>query len=155
MKPHDGIISLTRRRNTRVFSFSAFLSLPRENTMSKEAKKRGFLRTCKPRREVALEPDQVGSQPLGFLISRTVRNAFLFWSHLHAQSLSCVPLFATLWTIAHQAPLFMTLTWQEYWWRLSFPTPGDIPDPGIEPTSPASSALAGGFFTTGPPGKPF
>ena len=156
MKPHDGIISLTRRRNTRVFSFSAFLSLLRENTMSKEeTKKRGFLRTCKPRREVALEPDHVGSQPLCFLISRTVRNAFLVLSHLHAQSLSCVPLFATLWTVAHQAPLFMTLTWQEYWWWLSFPTPGDIPDPGIKPTSPASSALAGGFFTTEPPGKPF
>ena len=103
MKPHDGIISLTRRRNTRVFSFSSFLSLLRENTMSKEeTKKRGFLRTCKPRREVALEPDHVGSQPLCFLISRTVRNAFLVLSHLHAQSLSCVPLFATLWTVAHK-----------------------------------------------------
>ena len=76
-----------------VFSFSAFLSLPLENTMSKEeAKKRGFLRTCKPRREIALEPDHVGSKPLGFPVSRTVRKAFLFLSHLHAQSLSCVPL---------------------------------------------------------------
>ena len=43
---------------------------------------------------------------------------------------------------------------QEYWSGLPFPTPGDLPDPGIEPTSPASSALAGGFFTTVPAGKP-
>ena len=40
---------------------------------------------------------------------------------------------------------------QEYWSKLPFPSPGDLPDPGIEPGSPA---LAGGFFTTGPPGKP-
>ena len=41
---------------------------------------------------------------------------------------------------------------QEYWRRLSFPPPGDLPDPGIKPTSPV---LAGGFFTTEPPGKPY
>ena len=156
MKPHDGIIFFTRRRNNRVFSFSAFLSLPCENAMSKEdTKKRGCLGTCKPRREVALETDHVRSKPLDFLVSRTVRNAFLFLSHLHAQSLSCVPVFATPWMIAYQAPLFMALTWQEYWWQLSFPTPGDLPNPGMEPIPPTSSALAGGFFITGPPGKPF
>ena len=43
---------------------------------------------------------------------------------------------------------------QEYWSRLSFPTPRDLPDPGIEPASFASSALAGIFFATEPPGKP-
>ena len=41
---------------------------------------------------------------------------------------------------------------QEYWSELPFPPPGDLPDPGIEPTSPA---LAGGLFTTEPPGKPY
>ena len=41
-----------------------------------------------------------------------------------------------------------------YWSELPFPPPGDLPDPGIEPKSLASSALAGGFFTTAPPGKP-
>ena len=41
---------------------------------------------------------------------------------------------------------------QEYWSGLPFPSPGDLPDPGIEPTSLASPALAGGFFTTEPPG---
>ena len=44
---------------------------------------------------------------------------------------------------------------QEYWSGFPFPSPGDLPDPGIEPMSPASPASAGGFFTTEPPGKPF
>ena len=67
--------------------------------------------------------------------------------------LSHVNLFVTPWTVVHQAPLSMGFSRQEYWSGL--PTPGDLPDPGIEPTSPAASALAGGFFTTEPPGKPF
>ena len=45
----------------------------------------------------------------------------------------------------------MGFTTQEYWSRLPFPSPGDLPDPGIEPAYPA---LAGGYFTTEPPGKP-
>ena len=44
---------------------------------------------------------------------------------------------------------------QEYWSGLQFPTPGDLPDPGIKPGFPASPTLAGGFFTTVPPGKLF
>ena len=55
---------------------------------------------------------------------------------------------------AHQVPLSMEFSRQEYWGGLPFPSPGYLPDPGIEPTSLASSALAGGFFTTEPPGKP-
>ena len=50
-----------------------------------------------------------------------------------------------------QALLRMEISRQEYWSGLPFPTPGDSPDPGIQPTSPA---LAGRFFTTVPPGKP-
>ena len=42
---------------------------------------------------------------------------------------------------------------QEYWSGVPFPPPGDLPDPGIEPVALASPALAGGFFTTAPPGK--
>ena len=57
----------------------------------------------------------------------------------------------TQWTADHQAPLSMELSRQEHWSRLSFPSLGDLPDPGIEPTSLTSPALAGGFFTTGPP----
>ena len=55
-----------------------------------------------------------------------------------------------LWTVAHQAPLSMEFPRQEYWNRLPFSSPGDLPDPGIELTSPA---LAGRFFTTEEPGK--
>ena len=53
---------------------------------------------------------------------------------------------------AHQAPLSMGFFRQEYWSGLPFPSPGDLPIPGIKPTE--SPALAGGFFTTEPPGKP-
>ena len=59
--------------------------------------------------------------------------------------------FATPRTVAHQAPLSMRFPRQEYWSGLPFPSPGHLPDPGTEPKSPA---LAGGFFTTEPPGKP-
>ena len=59
--------------------------------------------------------------------------------------------FRTPWTIAHKAPLSMGFPRQEYWGGLPFPSPGDLPDPGIKPASPI---FAGGFFTTEPPGKP-
>ena len=49
--------------------------------------------------------------------------------------------------VAHQAPLSMEFSRQEYWKGLTFPTPGDLPDPGIKPMSPAAPALGGGFFT--------
>ena len=53
----------------------------------------------------------------------------------------------------HQAPLSMGFPRQEYCSGLPFPTPGHLPDPGIEPESPVSPALAGGFFTAALPGK--
>ena len=65
--------------------------------------------------------------------------------------LSRVQLFSTPWTVACQAPLSMGFPRQEYWSGLPFPSPGDLPDPGVKPTSPA---LAGGFFVTETPGKP-
>ena len=52
---------------------------------------------------------------------------------------------------AHQDPLSMGFPRQEYWSGLPFPSPGDLPNPGIEPESPA---LSGGFFTPEPPGQP-
>ena len=67
---------------------------------------------------------------------------------------SHVQFFAALWTVAHQAPVSVGFSLQEYWSRLPFSPPGDLPDPGIEPMSPASPALAGRFFTTEPLGKP-
>ena len=74
--------------------------------------------------------------------------------NVHAQSFSYVQIFVTLWTVAHQVPLSMELSRQEYWSRLPFPTPEDHPDPGTQPTFPASPELGGGFFTTEPSGKP-
>ena len=62
--------------------------------------------------------------------------------------------FVAPWTVAHQAPLSMGFSRQEYRSGLPFALPWDLPDPGIEPTSHMSPALAAGFFTTRPPGKP-
>ena len=61
---------------------------------------------------------------------------------LCAQLLSLVQLLEIPWTVACQAPLSMEFSRQEYWNGLPFPPPGDLPDPGIELTSPASPALA-------------
>ena len=61
---------------------------------------------------------------------------------------SCVPLFATLWTVARQAPLSMGFSRQEYWSGLPCLPPGHLPNPGIKPTSLTFPALAGGFFNT-------
>ena len=69
-------------------------------------------------------------------------------------SFSRVRLFVTPWTVGCQAPLSMGFSRQEYWGGLPFPSPGDLPDPGIEPASLTSPALVGGFFTSESPGKP-
>ena len=70
---------------------------------------------------------------------------------LTLKSLSRVQLFATPWTVAYQAPPSMGFSRQEYWSELPFPSPGDLPNPGIEPRSPAFQADA---LTSEPPGKP-
>ena len=67
------------------------------------------------------------------------------------KSLSRVQLFVTPWTVAHQAPLSMGFSRQEYWSGLPFPSPGDLPNPGIEPRSPA---LQADTLTSEPPEKP-
>ena len=75
--------------------------------------------------------------------------AYNFWSC----SFSCSVMSdsVTPWTVAHQGPLTTGFSRQEYWSGLPFPSPGDPPDPGIEPASPA---LAGGFSTTERQGSP-
>ena len=77
---------------------------------------------------------------------------------VHMQANVCsVPqscLFATPWTVVHQAPLSIGFPRQEYWNGLPFPSPGDLPHPGIEHMSPMSPELAGRFFTTEPRRKP-
>ena len=66
------------------------------------------------------------------------------------KSLSRVRLFVTPWTVAYQAPLSVGFSRQEYWSGLPFPSPGDLPDPGIEPGFPTLEADA---LTSEPPGK--
>ena len=66
-------------------------------------------------------------------------------------SLSCVRLFVTPWTVAYQAPPYMGFSRQEYWSGLPFPSPGDLPEPGLEPGSPALQTDA---LPSEPPGKP-
>ena len=61
-------------------------------------------------------------------------------------------LFVTLWTLAHQSPPSMGFPRQEYWSGLSFPSPGNLPNAGIEPVS--VSCIAGRFFIAELPGKP-
>ena len=65
--------------------------------------------------------------------------------------LSHVQLFATPWTVAYQAPQSMEFSRQEYWSGVPFPSPRDLPDPGIEPRSPA---LQADTLPSEPPGKP-
>ena len=67
-------------------------------------------------------------------------------------SLSCIQLFATQWTVAHQAPLSMEFSRHEYYWSgLPCPSPGDLPDLGIKPRSPELEADS---LLSEPPGKP-
>ena len=67
---------------------------------------------------------------------------------VNVKSFSCVRLFATPWTVAYQAPPSMGFSRQEYWSGLPFPSPVDLPDPGIEPGSPTFQADA---LTSEPP----
>ena len=67
----------------------------------------------------------------------------------HVVSQSCLTL-CNPWTVAHPAPLSMGFSRQDYWSGLPCPSPGDLPDPGIEPQSLVSPALVGAFFTSLP-----
>ena len=78
--------------------------------------------------------------------SRTNTRVLCHFSHVY--------LFVASWAVAHQAPLSMEFPRQEHWGVLPLPPPGDLPHPGIKPLSPSPPALAGGFFTTEPSGKP-
>ena len=69
------------------------------------------------------------------------------FSHVQSSAVS-VSVFLTPWTVARQAPLSVGFSRQKYWSALPFPPPGDLPDPGIKPTSLMTPALAGRFFIT-------
>ena len=79
----------------------------------------------------------------------------LEWSmKISAQSVSRVWLFVTPWTVAHRTPLSMGFSRQEYWSGVPFPSPGDLPDPGIEPESLTSPALEAGSLLRSHLGRP-
>ena len=113
-------------------------------------------RVTEPRRTISGED----SQSLG--ANLTVKKRFLWVAlkktalfqlvvvKVKVKSLSHVRLFATLWTVAHQAPPSIGFSRQEHWNELPFPSPRDLPDPGIEPRSPALQADA---LPSEPPGK--
>ena len=83
-----------------------------------------------------------------FLTASTTWEVFnILLKKLH----SCVPVFVTPWIVTHQAPLSLGFPKQEYWGGLTFPSPRGLPDPGIEPGSPALQADS---LPSEPPGKP-
>ena len=112
---------------------------------------------------VAMSSSRGSSQPRDWTrVSHTIDRFFTIWAIREAQrkpkkdwsevkSLSHVQLFATPWTVAHQAPRSMGFSRQEYWSGLPFPSPGDLTDPGIEPGSPAVQADT---LLSDLPGKP-
>ena len=102
-----------------------------------------LLHTSSPR-------NNLSRQRQGLLKTQLYHN---WYQCMCAQLLSHVGLFGITWTAAHKAPLSMGFSRQEHWSGLPFPPPGDLPDPGTEPKSLVSPALAGGLFTTEPPGK--
>ena len=73
---------------------------------------------------------------------------------VRAQPLSCVQLVVSPWTVACQILLSIEFSRQDYWSGLPFPTPGHLPDPGIEPGSPVSPELQADSLPTEPTGKP-
>ena len=88
------------------------------------------------------------SRPSG--VVRCIKSCWPTVCEVKVKSLSRVRLFAPTWTVAHQAPLSMGFSRQEYWSELPFPSPGDLPNPGIKPGSPMLQADA---LRSEPPGK--
>ena len=90
--------------------------------------------------------------PTVYTIHRILQARILGWVKVKVKSLSPVPLFATPWTVAYQAPSSMGFSRQEYWSGLPFPSPGHLPDSGIELRSPA---LQADNLNSEPPAFPF
>ena len=91
------------------------------------------------------------SSESGLLQFCSVTLMVYFSKPVGVQLLSCVHLFVIPWTVACQDPLSMGFSRQEYWSGLSFPSPGDLPNPGIESMSPA---LPADSLMSKPPGRP-
>ena len=89
-----------------------------------------------------LRRSHLNSQSVNWILREVVQ------VKVKVKSLSCVRLFETPWTVAYQAPRSMGFSRQEYWSGLPFPSPGDLPNPGIESRSPPLEAEA---LTSEPP----
>ena len=87
---------------------------------------------------------------LSAVSSRLINQQYTLDRSCVVKSLSCVRLFVTPWTVAHQAPPSMEFSRQEYWSGLPFPSPRDLPNPEIQPGSPALRADA---LPSEPPGN--
>ena len=87
----------------------------------------------------------------GILFSHNKKKILPSESRFLCESLSGVLLFMTPWTIAHQAPLSMEISRQDYWSGLPFPSPGHLPDPGLKPGSPSLQADSLLFELSGKP----
>ena len=85
-------------------------------------------------------------------LNKTLKVLFKECLKVEVKSLSGVRLSSTTWTVAYQAPPSVGFSKQEYWSGLPFPSPGDLPNPGVEPGSPA---LQGDALPYEPPGKPW
>ena len=85
------------------------------------------------------------------MIEGYLGNIYMFRNEICCCLVTMSDSFVTPWTVVHQAPLSMGFPRQEYWSGLPFPSLEDLPDPGIQPSSPA---LGGRFLTTDPLGKP-
>ena len=92
---------------------------------------------------------------LVYVLPKRALHMYLFIYYVYVLScFSRVQLFATPWTVAHQAPVSMGFSRQKYWSGLPFPPPEDLPDPGIKPMSPVFPALQADSLPPEPPGKP-
>ena len=87
-----------------------------------------------------------------FSILQTLLYIYLKDFNMHMCMCASVVWLCNPWTVACQSPLSMEFSRKEYWSRLPFPTPGNLPNPGIEPVSIAPPTLAGGFFSSEPSG---
>ena len=92
--------------------------------------------------------ERVAIYARNLLLKREKKKNIYIYIPCMLRHFSPVQLCATLWTVACQVPLFVGFSRQEYWSGSPFPSPGELPNPGIKPMSLMCPALAGGFFTT-------
>ena len=119
----------------------------RSNTSSAQMKTRMFIKTQWPEKQLGEFKSLAHQREEILKTNSSLVHSSETLKHV-LSGFSCIGLFATLWTIASQAPLSMGFPRQEYWCGLPYPSPGNLPDPGIEPESLTSPELGSRFFTS-------